>query len=127
MYESLVTPLLTFYGSFLILCGIVSVLFIGLKAKTALLSGGTAGSLALLTAYFLSVKATWAPFAGIFLCTALFIVFSWRSAKTLFRVFELIPSSHEDLRGKGIAFLIISLMAIVTLFTLVLQIISLFA
>ncbi len=126
MYLSLIVTLLTFYGLFLIACGIISVLFIGMKAKTALISGGTSGALALLIAYLISLNITWAPFAGIFLCTALFVVFSWRSTKTLFRLFEIIPSGHEELKGKGIAFLIISLMAVVTLVTLALQIVFLF-
>jgi hypothetical protein len=38
-------------------------------------------------------------------------------------IFELIPSAHADLKGKGIAFLIISLMAVVSLVMFILQII----
>lgn len=126
MYNSLLITLLSFYGIFLITCGIVSVIFIGMKAKTALISGGTSGTLAILIAWLISSKFIWAPIAGIILCSALFIVFSWRSTKTLFRLFEIIPEKHEELKGKGIAFLIISLMAVVTLFTLILQIIYFF-
>lgn len=122
----LVVNLLAFYGSFLILCGIVSVSFIGMKAKTALISGGTSGTIALLISYLGSQNVALAPFAGLFLCTALLIIFSWRSTKTLLKVVELIPTNHPDLKGKVIAFLIISLMAVVTIFTLALQIIFLF-
>lgn len=123
MYNSFLITLLSFYGLFLITCGIVSVIFIGLKAKTALISGGTSGALALLTAWLINSGVKWAPAAGILLCTALFIVFSWRSTKTLFRLFEMISERHEEIKGKGIAFLIISLMAVVTMITLVLQIV----
>lgn len=113
--------LLYFYGTFLICCGIVSVIFIGMKAKTALISGGMSGALSLLTGYLISTYTSGAPAVGILLSLALFIVFAWRSTKTLFKVFELIPTAHEDLKGKGIAFLIISLMAVVSMMVFVLQ------
>jgi hypothetical protein len=118
------TSLLYFYGTFLILCGIVSVIFIGLKAKTALLSGGMSGVLALLCGYGISTDMHAARVGGILLSAMLFIVFSWRSTKTLFKVFELANTQGEELKGKLIAFLIISLMAVVSIFTLLLQIIS---
>ena len=118
------TPLLYFYGTFLIVCGIVSVAFIGLKAKTALLSGSMSGVLALACGYGLSMDMPAARIGGMLLSAMLFIVFSWRSAKTLFRVFELVNKPGDELRGKLIAFLIISLMAVVSIFTLVLQIIG---
>lgn len=114
--------LLYFYGTFLILCGIVSVIFIGLKAKTALLSGGMSGILALLCGYGISMDVRAASIGGTLLSAMLFVVFSWRSTKTLFRVFELVNTPGEELKGKLIAFLIISLMAVVSIFTFVLQI-----
>lgn len=115
--------LLYFYGAFLILCGIVSVIFIGLKAKTALLSGGMSGILAMICGYGISIGVTEARFGGMLLSALLFIVFSWRSTKTLFKVFELVSAPGEELKGKLIAFLIISLMAVVSIFTLVLQVV----
>jgi hypothetical protein len=114
--------LLYFYGSFLITCGMVSVVLIGPKAKTALISGGASGVLSLVAGYFVSQQHIWAQWAGIALTFTLFCVFAWRSAKTLFRVFELIPAGHPDLEGKGIAFLIISLMAVVSIYIFVLEI-----
>ncbi|HVD98829.1 MAG TPA: TMEM14 family protein [Cytophagaceae bacterium] len=123
MYYSLLSSLLCCYGLFLILCGIVSVIFIGMKAKTALISGGTSGGLSLMISYFASQQNSWTPYAGFFLCTALLIVFSWRSSKTLFRFAEMIRENHPETNGKGIAFLIISLMAVVTIFSLILQIV----
>jgi hypothetical protein len=116
--------LLYSYGSFLITCGIISVIFIGLKAKTALASGGISGMLAILIGYWISMGIESARTAGIVLTFMLFVVFAWRSSKTLFRIFELIQTSHDrnELNGKGTAFLIISLMAVVSIFVLMLQI-----
>jgi hypothetical protein len=123
MVNQLLTNLLAFYGLFLICCGITAVIFIGLKAKTALASGGTSGLIALLIAYFISQDIQNAKWAGLVLAFALFVVFSWRATKTLFSIFEMIPSSHPDLKGKGIAFLIIGLMAVVSIFVFCLQIV----
>jgi hypothetical protein len=120
-FNSLLVSVLLLYGCFLILCGIVAVLFIGLKAKTALLSGGMSGVLSILIAYFVSIDIRSAPWCGIALSVTLLIVFSWRSSKTLFKLFELIPQRDPELNGKGIAFLIISLMAIVSLIVTMIQ------
>ncbi len=123
MYGIPLVNLLLFYGFFLIISGIVSVIFIGMKAKTALISGGTAGGLVLVTASLISGGLAVAAYAALFLSFALFIVFSWRATKTLFRLFEIIPNGHEELKGKGIAFLIIALMAIVSLVVFLLQVV----
>jgi hypothetical protein len=119
--DEIVIRILFFYGLFLMICGIVSVAFIGMKAKTALASGGISGIVAIGTGHFVSTGIAAAQVGGILLSLALFVVFSWRSAKTLFRIFELIPSADEELKGKGIAFLIISLMATISLFVTILQ------
>jgi len=116
-----IPALLFYYGVFLILCGITSVTLIGIKAKTALISGGLSGIIAITIGHFISQGATWAQAAGLLICFALFIVFCWRSAKTLFKLLELVQERHEDVKGKAIAFLIISLMAVVTLVVLILQ------
>ncbi len=117
------TNLLTFYGVFLILCGIVSVIFIGMKAKTALASGGISGAAALLLANMVAQNTNSGRVGGLLLAFLLFIVFSWRSTKTLLKIFELLqaPTTSEELKGKGIAFLIISLMAVVSIVVLILQ------
>lgn len=118
--------LLTFYGCFLIVCGIVSVALIGMKAKTALASGGLSGTIALVLAYLIASQTFNAVPIGLFVVFALFIVFAWRSAKTLFRILEMLKdsSSQQELNGKAIAFLIISLMAVVSVFTFVLLLIN---
>ncbi len=118
--------LLFVYGVFLILCGIISVIFIGMKAKTALMSGGMSGLLAITAGHFVSTGSNVAVILGTLLTLGLFIVFSWRSTKTLFRIFELLsaPSDKEELNGKGIAFLIISLMAVVSVIVTILQVVN---
>jgi hypothetical protein len=123
----MITQLLTFYGLFLISCGVISVIFIGRKAKTALMSGGMSGALSLSIAYLLSIGIYNAVWAGLLVSLGFFIVFAWRSTKTLFKIFELLSSSHrKELEGKGIAFLVISLMAVVSIFVFTLQVIQLF-
>ena len=107
--------LVFWYGIFLICCGIAAVIFIGMKAKTALASGSIAGLSAISLGHLMSTGANAGYWGAIFLTLALFCVFSWRATKTLHAVFVLIPQQHADLKGKGIAFLIISLMAIVSI------------
>jgi hypothetical protein len=121
MTSMFIPSLLFYYGTFLILCGIASVMLIGMKAKTALASGGLSGIIAITIGHFISEGSGVAQAFGILVCLMLFIVFCWRSAKTLFTVFELIPEHHPDLKGKAIAFLIISLMAVVSLMVFLLQ------
>jgi len=116
--------LLFYYGTFLILCGIASVIFIGMKAKTAFASGGISGIAAYSLGHLLSTGGNAGYWGGIMLAFALFCVFSWRATKTLFIIFQLIPTSHEDLKGKGIAFLIISLMAVVSIIVVILLLIQ---
>lgn len=124
MNSLFVPSLLFYYGVFLICCGIVSAMLIGFKAKTALASGGVSGIIAITIGHFVSQGSDVAKVAGLLVCFALFVVFCWRSAKTLFTVFELIPERHQDLKNKGIAFLIISLMAVVSIIVLLLQLSS---
>lgn len=123
MYPSF--AILFVYGIFLILCGITAVVFIGMKAKTALASGGTSGVLAMVTGHFIAQGYESMIFVGIVLSFGLLCVFAWRSTKTLEAIFKLIPTQHPDLPGKGIAFLIISLMAIVSLLVTMFQTLNL--
>jgi uncharacterized membrane protein (UPF0136 family) len=123
----LLKSLLTCYGVFLITCGIISVLFIGMKAKTALASGGLSGVIALVMAYLAGQGNTIGQYGGLVLTLMLFGVFSWRSTKTLFKIFELLQSNMgaDELKGKGIAFLIISLMAVMSIVVFVAQVVLL--
>ncbi len=115
--STLTIPLLFYYGLFLMLCGISAFIFIGKKAKTALISGGTAGSLAMVVGHFMHEQANWAPAASIILTLGLFCVFAWRTTKTLFAMLALVKAGTEAIQPKAIAFLIIGLMAVVSLFT----------
>jgi hypothetical protein len=114
---SQLSSLLYFYGVFLITCGIGSVLLIGPKAKTALASGGLSALMAVGIAYLIANGTGWAIYAALGLPLCLFVVFAWRASKTLFKVFELIAVKAEpqEVNKKGIAFLIISLMAVVSI------------
>lgn len=119
--QTLMNIILIFYGFFLISCGIGSVIFIGMKAKTALMSGGTSGLISILVGYFYSLHNIPLVIIAILIPLALFGVFSWRSTKTLFKLIELISEKNSDTRSKAIAFLIISLMAVVSIFTFAIQ------
>lgn len=94
-----------------------------MKAKTALASGGLSGLVSFLMAWLISNNVNSGRMGGIVLALLLFCVFSWRSTKTLFKIFELLksPAPSDELKGKGIAFLIISLMAVVSIVVLILQ------
>jgi hypothetical protein len=113
--------ILVFYGLFLITCGIVAVSFIGIKAKTALLSGGLSGVTAWGIAFLISQYMPGAQLAGLLLSLVLICVFSWRSTKTAFTLATFIRENHPDVNGKIIAFLLISLMAVVSVFVFAVQ------
>ena len=91
--------------------GTMAVVFIGMKAKTALASGGISGVVALLMAWLINQDIDSGRIGGILLTILLTLVFSWRATKTLFKIFGLLQAStpSEELNAKGIAFLIISL------------------
>jgi hypothetical protein len=114
--------LLFFFGLFLMGCGVAAVLLIGLKAKTALLSGSLSGILAMLTGHWIaateSMEAKW---TGILLTLVLFGVFAWRAAKTFDTLLDLTASSSPERKGKATAFLLIALMAVVSLFATLMQ------
>ena len=87
------------------------------------MSGGMSGLLSILIAYFIGNDSAYPPVFGIILPGALFIIFAWRSTKTLFKIFELLSNKADinELNGKGIAFLIISLMAVTSFVVFMLQ------
>lgn len=117
------STLLFYYGVFLIIMGIVSVIFIGMKAKTALISGSMSGIFAMAAGHGIYLGLGFAKPAGVVVTLLLFGVFAWRSTKTLHKIFELIPSQSQELKGKGVAFLIISLMAVVSVVATILQLV----
>lgn len=122
MYEYTLVNVMAFYGIFLISCGITAVTFIGPKAKTALISGGTSGLISLVISYLFFKNIQGAHIAGIILPLALFIVFSWRSTKTLFTLLDMVADRNPEVKAKAIAFLIISLMAVVSIVVVLWQV-----
>jgi uncharacterized membrane protein (UPF0136 family) len=111
----MVTNLLLFYGFFLITCGIAAFTFIGIKAKTALISGSLTGSMALVISYYSKMNFTMAKCAAIVLTAMLFCVFAWRATITFLKLLDLVSEKSEERKSKAIAFLIISLMAIISM------------
>ena len=88
------------------------------------MSGGMSGVINIVIGYLISTGSAAGAWTGIVVSLGLFIVFSWRSTKTLQKVFELVPTQHPDLNGKAIAFLIISLMAVVSVVVFMLQVVN---
>lgn len=127
MANLVLANLILFYGLFLIVSGIAAVVFIGWKAKTALVSGGTTGSIALFISNMLSNDVRVFMYAALVLPIMLFVVFSWRATKTFFRLIEMIAESDEEVNLKAIAFMIIGMMAIVSLVVFMLNFVLLFA
>jgi hypothetical protein len=117
--------LLVIYGCFLIGWGIMAVVLIGLKAKTALISGGFTGLMAIGVGYWIHSGSPYAPVVGIILTLALFGVFAWRSTLTFYKVAEYIPERHIDLNDKIKAFLIIAMMAVVSMVVSLFQLVIL--
>lgn len=113
--------ILCFYGLFLIISGLTAFAFIGKKSKTALLSGGTTGLLSILVGYFYSFHNTLFVYLSILIPMVLFVIFSWRGSITFFKLIELIIIKDNEIKTKAIAFLIISLMAIVSIFTFAIE------
>jgi hypothetical protein len=116
MQSTPLISLLIFYGLFLIICGISALVFIGAKAKTAVMSGGISGATAIGIAYAATQGFAYARYFGLVLCLLLFAVFSWRASKTLIVLLKLSAEKLPEVKEKAVAFLIIALMAVVTLF-----------
>lgn len=107
--------LLLFYGIFLILIGILSVLLIGWTAKTALISGGTMGFIALTIAHFINKENKIAQYLGLLQTITLSFIFGWRASKALFALLELVILNNTvAINGKLYAFFLINLMMIVS-------------
>lgn len=67
------------YGVFLIVAGVLGFLSNPEKAKTALISGGTFGSLSLLWGWLTHRGVPWAPKAALGTTGFLSLIFTWRS------------------------------------------------
>ncbi|WP_114781324.1 hypothetical protein [Botryobacter ruber] len=111
--------LYAFFGLFLITCGVVSVLFLGRKAKTAIMSGGFFGLVALTAGHFLNLSQPWALYLGLTEAFLLTFIFAWRASTAFHTLMELVQANDQAaVRSKSIAFLIIATMFIMALFVL---------
>ncbi|MFT2007853.1 hypothetical protein ACMA1I_04195 [Pontibacter sp. 13R65] len=114
--------LYAFFGLFLIGCGIISVLFLGWKAKTALVSGGTFGLLALIAGHFLNQAQSWALYLGVAEAALLTGIFAWRASAAFLTLTKLLQNKDAvAIRQKSIAFIIIATMFLMALFVLALS------
>jgi uncharacterized membrane protein (UPF0136 family) len=76
---------LIFYGAFLILCGLFGYLSNPEKAKTALMSGGTFGALAMVWGILGARGFGWSRLAALITTSLLALVFAWRRASAGWR------------------------------------------
>lgn len=68
------------YGLFLALIGLLGFLSNPEKARTALISGGTFGSLSLIWGFLVLKRVWWAPTAAAVTTAFLLLVFTWRAS-----------------------------------------------
>ena len=103
------------FGIYLILAGVAGYLSNPEKAKTALMSGGTFGSLSIFFAWLGFRNVSWSLLAAKLSTGFLAIVFVWRSYVTWGKVFEGAP---EKMFAAGLitSMLIASVITIIILF-----------
>jgi uncharacterized membrane protein (UPF0136 family) len=99
------------YGAFLIVMGVVGYLSNPEKAATALLSGGTFGTLSLAWGLLLRRGHDWARWGALATLGLLMIVFTWRASVGWLAV-------HAGQSEKLVAASLITAMAVATLATL---------
>lgn len=80
------------YGAFLICAGIAGFLSNPEKARTALMSGGTAGSLSLLWGWMAWKGLRWGWWAALATTSLLTLVFLWRSTVT----WQAVAAGNQD-------------------------------
>jgi len=68
------------YGLFLIACGVAGYASNPGKAATALISGGTFGTLSILWGWLMARGVAWSRWAAIATTSLLVVVFSWRAS-----------------------------------------------
>lgn len=76
------SKILIIYGAFLILAGVAGFLSNPEKAKTALISGGTFGTLSIVWGVLALRQVGWSLKAGLITTGFLTFIFAWRSAAT---------------------------------------------
>lgn len=71
---------LMYYGLFLIICGVLGFLSNPAEAKTALISGGTFGSLSVVAGYLIGRGVPYVTFGSLLMVSFLALIFTWRAS-----------------------------------------------
>ncbi len=114
-----ISYLYAFFGFFLLACGAVAVDIAGDQARTALITGGIGGMLALAAGHFLNRGKRWAFFLGTAEAGLLTLLLGWRSGTYFIRLLTIVQQSQEqdDTQTAGMAFLLTTGMLVVALLT----------
>jgi uncharacterized membrane protein (UPF0136 family) len=99
------------YGAFLLLIGVIGYLSNPEKAATALISGGSFGTLSILWGALLRRGKDWARWAALATVGFLTVVFAWRSTASWLAV-------HEGQAEKLVAAVLITAMGLASIATL---------
>jgi hypothetical protein len=115
-----ISYLYAFFGIFLIACGAVAIDVAGVQAKTALLTGGIGGVIALVAGHFLNRGKRWSFLMGAIEAGILTILLFWRTGTYFIRLLQLVQQGQETdtTQTAGMAFLLTTAMLVVALLTL---------
>lgn len=116
-----ISYLLAFFGAFLLACGAVAVDLAGEQAKTALITGGIGGALALFAGHFLKRGKRWAFMLGAGEAALLTLLLGWRAGTYFIRLLEMVQQSNQTAdatQTAGMAFLLTTAMLVISLLTL---------
>lgn len=115
-----ISYLFAFFGVFLLACGAVAVDLAGEQAKTALITGGIGGALALLAGHFLNRGKRWAFWLGAGESGLLTVLLAWRSGTYFIQLLEMVQVQLEPAdatQTAGMAFLLTTAMLVIALLT----------
>lgn len=115
-----ISYLYAFFGAFLIGCGAVAVDIAGEQARTALITGGIGGFIALTAGHFLKRGKRWAFFLGAAEAGLLTVLLAWRAATYFIKLLAMVQESGDAATTEtaGMAFLLTTAMLIISLLTL---------
>jgi uncharacterized membrane protein len=116
-----ISYLFAFFGAFLLACGAVAVDLAGEQAKTALITGGIGGVIALTAGHFLKRGKSWAFVLGAGEAALLTLLLGWRAGTYFIRLLEMVQQNTEPAdvtQTVGMAFLLTSAMLVISLLTL---------
>lgn len=116
-----ISYLFAFFGFFLLACGAVAVDLAGEQAKTALITGGIGGAIALLAGHFLNRGKRWAFLAGTIEAGLLTLLLGWRAGTYFIRLLEMVQQNNEPAEATqtaGMAFLLTAAMLVIAFLTL---------